>query len=186
MAVMTGPRPLVDEPEPDRVLVGAARAGDRGAFAALYRRHARTVHGLLLAQVAPADVDDLVQEVFLRAMRKLDSLRDGDAFGGWVASIARHCATDHHRARRPRAAPEQEVAQPPAAPADVQASAVLAVICELPLAYRETLVLRLVEGMTGPEIAARTGLTPDSVRVNLHRGMKKLRERLAAQPGVLP
>ena len=42
----------------------------------------------------------------------------------------------------------------------------------------ETLVLRLVEGMTGPEIAARTGLTAASVRVNLHRGMKQLRERL--------
>ena len=45
-------------------------------------------------------------------------------------------------------------------------------------AYRETLALRLVEGMTGPEIAERTGLTPGSVRVNLHRGMKLLRERL--------
>ena len=51
-------------------------------------------------------------------------------------------------------------------------------IRELPEAYRETLVLRLVEGMTGPEIAGRTGLTPASVRVNLHRGMKLLREKL--------
>ena len=50
-------------------------------------------------------------------------------------------------------------------------------IRSLPEAYRETLVLRLVEGMTGPEIAARTGLTAASVRVNLHRGMKMLRER---------
>ena len=48
----------------------------------------------------------------------------------------------------------------------------------LPEAYREPLILRLVEGMTGPEISARVGLTPDSVRVNLHRGMKLLRERL--------
>jgi len=55
---------------------------------------------------------------------------------------------------------------------------VLEVICGLPEAYRETLVLRLVEGMTGPEIANRTGLTPASVRVNLHRGMKLLREKL--------
>ena len=46
----------------------------------------------------------------------------------------------------------------------------------LPEAYRETLIMRLVEGMTGPEIAARTGLTPESVRVNLCRGMKMLRE----------
>ena len=50
----------------------------------------------------------------------------------------------------------------------------------LPEAYRETLVLRLVEGLSGPEIAERTGLTPASVRVNLHRGMKLLREKLGA------
>ena len=54
----------------------------------------------------------------------------------------------------------------------------LTAIRTLPDAYREPLILRLVEGMTGPEIAARTGLTPASVRVNLHRGLKQLRERL--------
>jgi RNA polymerase sigma-70 factor (ECF subfamily) len=64
------------------------------------------------------------------------------------------------------------------APDRLEALAVLAAIRALPDAYRETLVLRLVEGMTGPEIAARTGLTAASVRVNLHRGMKQLRERL--------
>ena len=62
--------------------------------------------------------------------------------------------------------------------ARVEALAVLALIRTLPEAYRETLVLRLVEGLTGPEIAERTGLTPASVRVNLHRGMKLLREKL--------
>lgn len=46
------------------------------------------------------------------------------------------------------------------------------------VAYRETLTLRLVEGMTGPEIAVLTGLTEGSVRVNLHRGMQLLRESL--------
>ena len=51
-------------------------------------------------------------------------------------------------------------------------------IQELPEAYRETLVLRFVEGMTGPEIAARTGLLPASVRVNLHRGVSLLRDKL--------
>jgi RNA polymerase sigma-70 factor (ECF subfamily) len=44
------------------------------------------------------------------------------------------------------------------------------------------LILRLVEGMTGPEIAARTGLTPGSVRVNLHRGMHQLRAKLSLNP----
>ena len=56
--------------------------------------------------------------------------------------------------------------------------AVLAAIRRLPEAYRETLVLRLVEGLTGPEIAERTGLQPGSVRVNLHRGMQMLRVAL--------
>ena len=54
-------------------------------------------------------------------------------------------------------------------------------IRRLPEAYRETLILRLVEGMTGPEIAAQTGLTHESVRVNLCRGMKMLRELLEAK-----
>jgi RNA polymerase sigma-70 factor (ECF subfamily) len=58
---------------------------------------------------------------------------------------------------------------------------VLAAIRRLPEAYREPLILRLVEGMTGPEIAARTGLTAGSVRVNLHRGMHMLRETLGKE-----
>ena len=57
----------------------------------------------------------------------------------------------------------------------------LASIQELPEAYRETLVWRLVEGLTGPEIARRTGLTPGSVRINLFRGMAMLRERLSKE-----
>ena len=53
----------------------------------------------------------------------------------------------------------------------------------LPEAYRETLLMRLVEGMTGPEIARQTGLTPESVRVNLCRGMKLLRTALEGGEG---
>ena len=109
-------------------------------------------------------------------MQRLGSLRDPRAFGGWLAAIARNRATDHLR-RTPRLAemPEDVAAS---STDRTQALAVLAIIRALPEAYRETLVLRLVEGMTGPEISARTGLTPASVRVNLHRGMKQLRERL--------
>ena len=59
------------------------------------------------------------------------------------------------------------------------AIAILDAIRSLPDAYRETLILRLVEGLTGPEIAARTGMTHGSVRVNLHRGMEQLRAILS-------
>ena len=48
----------------------------------------------------------------------------------------------------------------------------------MPETYRETMVLRFVEGLTGPEIAERTGLAPVSVRVNLHRGVRLLRKKL--------
>ena len=64
------------------------------------------------------------------------------------------------------------------------AAEIIEIIQSLPDAYRETLVLRLVEGMTGPEIATRTGLTPASVRVNLHRGMKLLKEKLGFKEGL--
>lgn len=166
-------------------LVRQARQGSRAAFGRLYELHARMVHGILLARVPRLEVDDLVQEVFLHAMKRLPDLREPSAFGAWLAQIARNRANDFHRASRPSAElPEEssapDSASPPRADAAFRAEALaaLAAVRELPEAYRETLVLRLVEGMTGPEIAARTGLTPASVRVNLHRGMKLLREAL--------
>jgi RNA polymerase sigma-70 factor (ECF subfamily) len=167
----------VRESVPDlQLLVERARSGDRAAFASLYAEFARMVHGILLARVPRADVDDLVQDVFLTAMQQLPALRDPKAFGAWLAAIARHRATDHLR-RAPRTSAFVEDL-PDRAVDRTEALAVMAVIRSLPDAYRETLTLRLVEGMTGPEIAARTGLTEGSVRVNLHRGMKQLRERL--------
>jgi RNA polymerase sigma-70 factor (ECF subfamily) len=173
-----------DEPLPaptgDGAAVEAARRGDRAAFAELYLRYARMVHGLLLASVPRTDVDDLVQDVFLVAMRRLDSLREAAAFPGWLAAIARHRAADYYRHHAPHHLPL--AADVPATSSDDgEARAILDVIRSLPPAYREPLVLRLVEG--GQEIADRTGLTPASVRVNLHRGMKLLRARLE---GVAP
>jgi len=164
------------EPSLEARLVAAAREGDRTAFGRLYDRFAPMVHGLLLARVPRADVDDLVQEAFLQAMKRLGSLRDAEAFGPWLAAIARNRARDHWR--RGEATVELSDDVPGAPHPEGEAMAVLAAIRRLPEAYRETLVLRLVEGMTGPEIAERTGLTPGSVRVNLHRGMQMLREAL--------
>jgi len=173
------------EPQDDAVLVRAACAGDRTAFGGLYCRYARMVHGILLARVPAGDVDDLVQDVFLRALPRLAGLRDAGRFGPWLAAITRNIANDHYRQTRPLAelteSLSEDDANEPAAPhvPEQEAVLILGVVRNLPEAYRETLILRLVEGMTGPEIAARTGLTPGSVRVNLHRGMQQLREKLA-------
>ena len=159
-------------------LVAAARNGDHAAFHALYRSYARMVHGILLARVPHQAVEDLVQDVFLQAYRQLPRLRDPAAIGGWLAAIARNLSRDHFRRTRETAELTDEQAAPGNPGAAAEAAAVLAIVRELPDAYRETLILRLVEGMTGPEISERTGLSPGSVRVNLHRGMKLLRERL--------
>ena len=161
-------------------LVEAAREGDRHAFGRLYGAYGRMVHGILLARVPRDDVDDLVQEVFLKALGQLPRLRDPRSFGAWLATIARNAATDRFRRR----APEDELAEDLAAPQSSEAETlgVLRLIRALPEAYREPLVLRLVEGMTGPEIAERTGLTAGSVRVNLSRGYAMLRERLGERP----
>ena len=162
----------------DAARVRAARAGDRQAFGELYQGYSRMVHGLLLARVPPADADDLAQEVFFQAWRELGKLRDDSAFGGWLAQLARNRARDHFRRARPQDELPASLAAPGSVSQEQEARTALTAIRELPEAYRETLLLRLVEGMTGPEIAARTGLAPGSVRVNLHRGMKLLRERL--------
>jgi RNA polymerase sigma-70 factor (ECF subfamily) len=158
-------------------LVRAAKAGDRAAFAALYQRFSRAVHAVVLARVDYRDAGDLVQDVFVLALERIEQVADPAAFPGWILTVARTRAIDHTRKRR-----HDELVDEPAAATvpTAEAAAALAAIRGLPEAYRETLVMRLVEGMTGPEIAERTGLAPGSVRVNLHRGMKLLREKLGA------
>jgi RNA polymerase sigma-70 factor, ECF subfamily len=162
----------------DGKLVRSALAGDSTAFASLYERYGHVVHGLLLARVGRDEVEDLVQDVFLTAWRRLDDLRDPAAFGGWIAMIARNRATDFHRRTADFVELPDNLESPGTTSGQADANVALAAIRSLPDAYRETLILRLVEGLSGPEIAERTGLTPGSVRVNLHRGMKMLRDKL--------
>jgi RNA polymerase sigma-70 factor, ECF subfamily len=172
--------PRANAPDPVSVeLVRRARRGEREAFGELYRRYSGMVHGILLARLPYAEVADAVQDVFLRALRHLAGLRDDAAFGGWLATLARTAAADWARRPASRAVHQpmvEEIADQRGSEAD--ALALVMTIRALPPAYAETLLMRLVEGMTGPEIAERTGLTPESVRVNLCRGMKKLRRAL--------
>lgn len=160
----------------EAILVKAVLEGERDRFARLYEMYAPMVHGILLARVPRGEVADLVQDIFLHALRKLHTLRDAAAFGPWIGMIARNRAMDFHRGSRETVEVTEEMAV--AKQPSKTAIEILDLVRSLPEAYRETLVLRFVEGMTGPEIASRTGLTPASVRVNLHRGMKLLRERM--------
>src|SRR5215218_106942 len=163
-------------------LVSAVLDGDREGFARLYQLYAPLVHGILLARVPRVEVEDLVQDIFLHAFKKLHTLRDAAAFGPWIAMIARNRAVDFYRRSKETVEINDEIGG--SNTQDSKAKEILELIRNLPEAYRETLVLRLVEGMTGPEIATRTGLTAASVRVNLHRGMKLLREQLGFMEGL--
>ncbi|MGA2979562.1 MAG: sigma-70 family RNA polymerase sigma factor [Terriglobales bacterium] len=168
----------------DAILVSAARDGDRAAFGRLYDRYARMVHGVLLAKAPACEAEDLVQEVFLLALRRLSTLRETGSFGAWLAVIARNLANDYHRRSVPEDRLEDDTSESEIKQGNVRGdhqspAAILDAVKSLPDAYKETLILRLVEGMTGPEIAARTGLTHGSVRVNLHRGMQQLRAKLS-------
>src|SRR5437016_3451480 len=176
--LMTQPfsAPKIEEQPVEVALVKAVLDGERDRFARLYEMYAPLVHGILLARVPRDEVDDLVQDIFLHALKKLHTLRDPKAFAPWIAMIARNRAMDFYRSSREtvEVTEQMAIARSPSR----TAKEILDLIRQLPDAYRETLVLRFVEGMTGPEIATRTGLTPASVRVNLHRGMKLLRERM--------
>jgi len=162
-------------------LVAAARAGDAEAFGRLYDLYAPMVHGLLLARLPWGEVDDVLQDVFVQAFKRLHTLRENTAFGGWLAMIARNRAMDFYRQARSRTTELTEDIPARTIDPENEALEALAAIRALPEAYRETLVLRFVEGMTGQEIAARTGLTHASVRVNLSRGMKMLRSKLGME-----
>jgi RNA polymerase sigma-70 factor (ECF subfamily) len=176
--VLTTIEPRVHE----AALVRAAQNGDRVAFGSLYEHYERLIHGILLTRVSYHEAEDLMQDVFVKALERLSGLREPAAFCGWLIAIARRTATDYLRGRRPTS--EASPSLPGGPVPDGEAFAVLGMIQRLPESYRETLVLRLVEGMTGPEIAARIGLAPDSVRVNLCRGMKLLRDQLEGRSNV--
>lgn len=162
--------------KPEARLVERICAGDEEAFGELYKKFAPLVHGIILARVPRDEAPDIVQNVFLLAYKNLHTLRDRNAVGAWLATVARNQSNEFYRRTKQTEELSEEISCGESSHA--QAQEILAVIRDLPDTYKEPLVLRLIEGMTGPEIAEQTGLTHDSVRVNLHRGMKLLRQKL--------
>jgi len=163
------------------LLIQRAQHGDSAAFGSLHERFARSVHAVLLARLRAADADDGLQETFVLAWRRLASLRDPSALGSWLHAIARNVARDRRRDLREANELRPELPgriESSSAEKDELRERVMEHLRSLPDAYKETMTMRLVEGMSGPEIAEATGLTAGSVRVNLCRGMGLLRELL--------
>jgi RNA polymerase sigma-70 factor (ECF subfamily) len=173
----------------DGTLVERTLAGDRGAFEALVRRHQglvfRIVGGFLRNR---ADVEEVAQEVFLRAFQALGSFRTEAPFGPWVAQIATRASYDRLRRRR-RAAEvgwddlppaERDAARAMASgadPADPAAARDLAERALAGLAPRDRQVLILADawGYTAAEAAQVLGCSSLAVRVRLHRARRAMR-----------
>lgn len=172
----------------ERTWVLAARRGDRSAFEQLWIRCAPIVSAIVRAHGPAHETSDLVQDVALAALDSIETLRDPERFTAWVASLARNRARDARRKRRDPAAcdPRELCAATPSRVADGEdelreaLSRVLLALDEIPACYREALRFRLVDGLSGPEIAQRTGRSLGSLRVHIHRGLKLLRENLRA------
>ncbi|MFT4512949.1 MAG: RNA polymerase sigma-70 factor (ECF subfamily) [Planctomycetota bacterium] len=169
-----------------RALVAPAQQGDRDARTSLYEVFASTVHAIALAHVGRDYVDDVTQDVFCTVFASLPRMREPDAFAGFLCTAARNAARDHLRRKKctPVNVSSDELVDSARSPvatmaAEETASRVMSALHALPDTYRETLLLRLVSGLSGTEIAERTGMTHGSVRVNLTRGMGLLRDGLA-------
>lgn len=162
-------------------LVRRARAGDRVAFARLWQRYAPTAHAVILSVLTAGSAEDLLQDVAVNALAALPTLRNDDGFPAWLCAIARNRARNVRNAMRRAPAAEDVDGLTAAVPSidEAEADEILATIRSLPETYREPLLLRLVAGLSGPEIADRLDMTPGSVRVNLCRGIKLLRARLS-------
>jgi RNA polymerase sigma-70 factor (ECF subfamily) len=161
----------------DAALVEAILAGHPGAATALFDRNARQVRAILLSTVGPDDdIPDLVHEVFIRALERIDTLRAADKLTSWLVAIAVFVGRAHinqrHRRRQLRLfSPERtrtwELEQPPSDARRALREA-YAILDQLPLDARMAFVLRYVHGMTLPEAAAacQTSLSTFKRRLN--------------------
>lgn len=175
----------------DAALVIAARSGESWAQEALYRRHARMVNGLAYRLLGrDEEVDDLVQEAFLAALRSLDRLENPQAFAGWLCSIL--VRTAHKTLRRRslltrlgmrRATPiDPDAVISHSVPPEVRAelAAIYGVLDRMRPEVRVALVLHRVEGLSVPEVAERMGLSVSTVKRRLSVAERRLSQFLSS------
>lgn len=139
-------------------------------------------------RVAPADVDDVVQDIFLRVQTNLGSLRESDRFGPWVYQVARSAIVDHRRrsARHPLAPAEasdevveEEVLETDDAAAEV-CRCIAPFVARLPSPYREAITLTELEGLPQKAAAEMVGVSLSGMKSRVQRGRERLREMLLA------
>jgi len=172
---------LAASPPPD------SEADARALFDVAFRDHYAFIHRTLCALgVAPSQIDDAAQEVFLVFLRRIDDYDRQRSLRGWLYGVARRVAHDFRRAearrcRRLSAAPTPEPAQTPeSALARQEASGFIADFLEgLDDEQREVFVLVDLEGLSAPEVVDYTGIKLNTVYSRLRRARRRLEDALA-------
>lgn len=177
----------MDEPE----LVRRARTGDAGAFTSLVERHAPRILRLVRGFVPEQDAEDVAQDAFLKAWRKLPEFDGRSQFYTWLHRVAANTAMDwrkRERHRRHAPLPETEEGEDAVEAADdgpragasrrELAAAIDRAVDELPPHYHEIVVLREVRGLSYEEIAETLGISRGTVESRLFRARERLRDAL--------
>lgn len=183
----TLPAPSPDGAPSDEILVGAAQRGDRGALDALVRRHHQEVARLMwrFARRA-ADLDDLVQEVFVRIVRGLPGWRAERPFLHWLRRIAVNTGRDHCRreavrrrwAVEPSPDPDEAVAPGTDPAARLAADEAKALLARLPPDDRTLLTLHYLEGWEFARIGELLGWSGPATKLRAFRARRRLQSLL--------
>jgi RNA polymerase sigma-70 factor (ECF subfamily) len=166
----------------DAVDATLAASGDAHAFERLYRRHVNRVH-TLVRRMLGEDVDDVTQEVLVRAWQKLATFRGEAAFGTWLHRLAVNVILNRRSARgrwRKLMVEEPEYGfEPPGRPVSLAAGLDFeAAVEQLPPGARQVFVLHDVEGYRHEEIAGMLGLSVGTSKSQLHYARMALRKSL--------
>jgi RNA polymerase sigma-70 factor (ECF subfamily) len=183
----------------DAELVARALQGHQEAFRAIVVRFERPVYSLVARMVQdPALAEDLAQEVFIKAFRRLDTYDPQRKLSSWLFKIAHNTTIDHLRRHAPETVPlegekddehrgglaavlSDTATENPSAAAERKdmARALERAIARLRPEYRESVVLFYIEGASYQEICEATGLPLGTVKTNLHRARKELAQAMA-------
>ena len=180
--------PATGESRSDSSLIQAWRGGDERAATELVRRHAAPLARFLSAAGAGAgeDVEDLVQDTFLRAFRRIETFRGVSSFRTWLMTIGSNLLKDswRRRSRRPEVSLEgQDIVDEGGDPqskvvAGEIAARIGACVQTLPRMQRDVFLLRAQQGVEYQEIASALGTTVGAARVHYHHAIKRLKALL--------
>lgn len=182
----------------DRDLVARCRRGERSAQEELYKRYSRRLYNVAYRFAGnAADADDLLQDLFLQAYRRLDSFRGEASLGTWLYRLAVNCCLDHVRSKQGRqqhaTAFLDDLDLPePAAPASWRPDTALEridmerAIAKLPPSYRATFVLHDVEGLDHREVGTMLEIAEGTSKSLVHKARRRLRTLLRGEVGTSP